>query len=46
MRTLSKHAGLVLRLAINKDGSMLSSTGFDQIAKVRDVSTGTELFSL
>jgi len=30
----------------NKDGSRLASAGFDRLAKVWDVKTGIELFSL
>jgi WD40 repeat protein len=46
LRTLSGHAGLVLRLTFNQDGSRLASAGFDRLAKVWDVLTGNELFSL
>ena len=44
--TLSGHAGLVARLAFNKDGTRLASASFDRLAKVWDVASGEELFSL
>ena len=37
---------MVLRLAFNSDGSLLASASFDRLAKVWDVTTGEELFSL
>ena len=46
LRTLSGHAGLVLRLTFNPDGSRLASAGFDRLAKIWDVNTGNELFGL
>lgn len=36
----------MLRLTFNQDGSQLASAGFDRLAKVWDVNTGNELFSL
>ncbi len=46
LHTLAGHAGLLLRLAFNQDGSRLASAGFDRLAKVWDVTTGEEVFSL
>jgi WD40 repeat protein len=46
LRSLSGHAGLVVRLAFNQDGSRLASASFDRLAKVWDAVTGEELFSL
>jgi WD40 repeat protein len=37
---------LVARLAFNKDGTRLASASFDRLAKVWDVASGEELFSL
>jgi WD40 repeat protein len=46
LRTFGGHAGLLLRLTFNQDGTRLASAGFDRLAKVWDVATGEEVFSL
>jgi WD40 repeat protein len=43
---LSGHAGLIFRLAFSHDGSRLASASFDGYAKVWDVHSGLELFTL
>ena len=46
LRTFGGHAGLLLRLVFNADGTRLASAGFDRQAKIWDVATGEELFTL
>jgi WD40 repeat protein len=46
IRQLAGHAGLVFRLAFNQDGTRLASASFNRLAKVWDIASGTELFSL